>query len=69
MAVYPFDPPESVLKKDDEHFKEDDSGKDPHSLTEQPSSPSIEFSLFPLAYKMLNHFRRRTHGPWTNLRH
>jgi hypothetical protein len=25
MTVYPFDPPKSILKKDVEHFKEDDS--------------------------------------------
>jgi hypothetical protein len=47
MAVYPFDPPEPILKKEAEHFKEDDSGEDPHSLTERPSSPSIEFELLP----------------------
>jgi hypothetical protein len=47
MTVYPFDPPKSILKKDVEHFKEDDSWEDPHSLTERPSSPSIEFKPLP----------------------
>jgi hypothetical protein len=32
-AVSPLDPPESVLEKDVDHFKEDNSGEALHLLT------------------------------------
>jgi hypothetical protein len=62
MAIYSSDPPESILKKDAEHFKEDDSGEDSHSLTERPSSPSIEFKPLPAGseYVVLDHDRDPT---------
>jgi hypothetical protein len=41
MAISPFD-----LKKDAEHFKEDDSGGNFQALTKQPSSPSIKLEPF-----------------------
>jgi hypothetical protein len=47
MAVSPLDPLESVLEKDFEHFKEDNSGEDLHILTERPSSPSIRLNPLP----------------------
>jgi hypothetical protein len=66
--ISPLVPPESILEKDVEHFKEDDSGEALHLLTKQPSSPSIKLKTSPTRPQDAKPFKKENPWAWRNLR-